>query len=191
MTRNNDREARAGRGVAVFETREAPWLEDLETATLLKFLRDFDRYHRDLMVQVPRGGEQAVPFRMVDCVDLDLLDTICQYGFPEASDYVDEEDDDYLPEPRNIDSITDEQLRRFIRRETELPYNMQTEVIRVEEISKKYLVYDMNKPVRARVFGLFKSFGEMVSRENLDSRFEGKSRKKIGKILSNALVPLP
>ena len=61
MARNNDREARAGRGVAVFETREAPWLEDLETATLLKFLRDFDRYHRDLMVQVPGGGEQAVP----------------------------------------------------------------------------------------------------------------------------------
>ncbi len=118
---------RIGRGVALFETKSAPWLSRISVPAMIEFKRMYERYARELQIASPPGSDPVVPYKMVDCVDEKLLSTICRFGgFPNT----DEE-----PAP-TMKTITDEHLLHFINTEIALPYTVQTSIVSLEDLAK-------------------------------------------------------
>ena len=153
-----------GRGMALFETRAAPWLTCLEVDKLIDFQRSYDRYVRELTIATSTNGSGTRPFTMVDCVDRNMLEIICQYGGTITANV-------------SVDDISDEILIKWLDAEIMSPLTAQMDVISLEDLGKKYLDYDMSLKVRARVFKLFANYHDMVLVEHLEHRLKDKNAK--------------
>ena len=165
-----------GRGVSIFKTESAPWLQEISVDKLITFKRAYELYVKELRIATSAYGSSVVPYTMADCVEDKSVKTICTYEGDTMRGVT-------------ATTLTDNELEQFVQEEISMSYTTQTAISSLEELGKRYLEYDMNVAVRARVFHLFASYREMIAVENLTKRFEGKNAKKIGKLLCAALKP--
>ena len=87
--------------MTLYETKEAPRLVEISKDALIQFKREYQRYKRNLMIANPDvdGWEEIPHLSKADCIDEELLLTICEFGFRGRMDQFDEEE--LPPDNRN------------------------------------------------------------------------------------------
>ena len=194
---SNDEHDGVGDGVtrlAVYQTKKAPRLKEIAVESLIKFKREYARYKKDLLTANPnRVWAEVIHLRKVDCIEEELLRTICEFGWLREAEAQDDGLEDDLGDeevPPQVDTITDAQIDEFIEREIRLPFTTMTGVEKLTDLASRSLVYDLSKPVRGRVFDLFSQFNELLVQHNLEVRLTGKNEKMVGKMLISVLRPV-